>query len=427
MLKDGVILDSGKLRDEIVSLCIETAMQDFYSKRLALQLRHYIRDGSYLCRLKTPSSPSSDHNKFLPNFQMDDGDIYDCKKIHSQPSKRNISISKRKKQTSDKLRDSRIAESGTESESCPPGSFPVLKATKAGPLNFSALQDFASSRARSFLKSKAMKTLAIDNPADHEYAKGTVSGTYGGGEGTFSVWGPNIEDRSEMSLSQVWVVHAAQHQIYMALEAGWMVNPSVFGDARTRFFIFTTNDSYNTWLYNDNTKSPEDRGSNNLEFVRGRHGMPFGKRLRCQTINGNPSEIEITIIRNDEEDWEVLVDETLIGYWPKSNYQVNSANEVSWGGEIVNRRTRGRHTSTQMGSGHFSTDDLGTVAYIRKMALYDLDTDLYYPPEEDIGIIMNNGNCYDATYWDLRQADDDDDFGHYITMGGPGYHRRNCP
>ncbi|KAF3786546.1 hypothetical protein EJ110_NYTH20791 [Nymphaea thermarum] len=179
------------------------------------------------------------------------------------------------------------------------------------------------------------------------------------------------------------------------------------------------NDSYKTWLYNDNNKSPEDEGSNNLEFVRGDQGMPFGKRLRCQTINGNPSEIEITIIRNDEQDWEVLVDETSIGYWPKSNYEVNSANEVAWGGEIVNRRTRGRHTSTQMGSGHFSTDDLGTVAYIRKMALYDLDMDLYYPPEEYIDISMNNGNCYDATYWDLREADDDDDFGHYITMGGP--------
>nr|VVW59335.1 unnamed protein product [Nymphaea colorata] len=131
--------------------------------------------------------------------------------------------------------------------------------------------------------------------------------------------------------------------------------------------------------------------------------------------------------QNDEEDWEILVDETLIGYWPKSNYEVNSANEVAWGGEIVNRRTRGRHTSTQMGSGHFSTDDLGTVAYIRKMALYDLGMDLYYPPEEDIDISKNNGNCYDATYWDLRQADDHDDFGHYITMEGPGYHPRNCP
>ncbi|KAF3786547.1 hypothetical protein EJ110_NYTH20793 [Nymphaea thermarum] len=315
--------------------------------------------------------------KIIKTITMDDGDIYDCKKIHSQPSKRSISISKRKKQTSDKLRDSRIAESGTE-----------------GDRKFSSSQGHQGRASQFQCSSRFCKFTC-------QYAKGVVSGTYGGGEGTFSVWGPNIEDRSEMSLSQVWVVHASQHQIYMALEAGWM------------------NDSYKTWLYNDNTKSPEDEGSNNLEFVRRDQGMPFGKRLRCQTINGNPSEIDITIIRNDEQDWEVLFDETLIGYWPKSNYEVNSANEVAWGGEIVNRRTRGRHTSTQMGSGHFSTDDLGTVAYIRKMALYDLDTDLYYPPEEDIGIIMNNGNCYDATYWDLRKADDDDDFGHYITVGGP--------
>ncbi|KAF3783102.1 hypothetical protein EJ110_NYTH33061 [Nymphaea thermarum] len=39
----------------------------------------------------------------------------------------------------------------SKGRSCPPGSVPFLKATKAGPLNLSALEDFARSRASSLI------------------------------------------------------------------------------------------------------------------------------------------------------------------------------------------------------------------------------------------------------------------------------------
>ncbi|KAF3786527.1 hypothetical protein EJ110_NYTH20757 [Nymphaea thermarum] len=103
----------------------------------------------------------------------------------------------------------------------------------------------------------------------------------------------------------------------------------------------------------------------------------------------------------------------MIGFWPKSNYRARSANIIDWGGEILNKRTMGRHTSTQMGNGHFSSEPIGRVAYIRNMALYDLDLDPYNAPDA-INMKVTQPDCYDLKYYPS-----DDEYGQHITFGGP--------
>ncbi|XP_031489657.1 uncharacterized protein LOC116257184 [Nymphaea colorata] len=373
----------------------------------------------------------------IKTITVDDGDIYDCMKLDSHPRKRNPSIL-RKIQSRGKpslpgtvttandsvneLTRIRRRKAGAFTKvSCPPGSFPVLKATKAGPLNFSAIESFASLRARSFLKSKTTKPLVDDvSQPRREYATASVTGSYRGGEGTLSIWRPRLEDDSEMSISQIWVLNSTPNDFSMSLEAGWMVNPMLYGDRRTRFFAFTTNDDYNTVLYNDDYRAPPN---NRLEFTRTDDYMPFGKQLDCSTIDGDNTELEIIIKQDEDQDWELWVDDTMIGFWPKSNYRKRYANKIVWGGEIVNERTRGRHTSTQMGNGHFSSEPIGRVAYTSNMAIYDLDLDCYDAPEE-IDVYVPQPDCYDLEYY---QSDDDDDYGQHITFGGPGYDRIKCP
>ncbi|KAF3771981.1 hypothetical protein EJ110_NYTH59044 [Nymphaea thermarum] len=187
------------------------------------------------------------------------------------------------------------------------------------------------------------------------------------------------------------------------------------------------NDGYKTWLYNDNHRSePPD---NSLHFMRVDNYMPSGMQLDCSTIDGDNSELEIVIKQDEDQDWGVWVDETMIGFWPKSNYRVHNANKIIWGGEIVNKRTRGRHTSTQMGNGHFSSEPKGKVAYISNMALYDLDLDRYEAPNA-ICVYTTNPDCYDIKYFQFDEEDDDDDddgYHRHITFGGPGYDRIKCP
>ncbi|KAF3786543.1 hypothetical protein EJ110_NYTH20783 [Nymphaea thermarum] len=354
------------------TLCLPLLVIIFFNHALLSKgSRHMLEGGKYY-RNEVP----------ITTITVDDGDIYDCMKLGSHPRKGNPSIL-RKIQSREKpslhgtitttnnsdheaTRNRRRKAGAFKKVSCPPGSFPVLKATKAGPLNFSAIESFASLRASSFLESKTTKPSFdhyddVDPPSTHE------------------------------------------------------VNPMVFGDRRTRFFAFTTNDDFNTFLYNDDFRQPPN---NCLQFSRVDNYMPFGVQLDSSIIDGDHMELEIVILQDEDQDWVLFVDDTMIGFWPKSNYRARYANKISWGGEIINKQTRGRHTSTQMGNGHFSSKPIGKVAYIRKMALYNLDLDRYEPPEE-INFILNNPDCYDVSY--IKAGDDEDDgYRNYITFGGPG-------
>ncbi|KAF3786539.1 hypothetical protein EJ110_NYTH20773 [Nymphaea thermarum] len=149
--------------------------------------------------------------------------------------------------------------------------------------------------------------------------------------------------------------------------------------------------------------------------------MPFGKQHDCSAMGGSNTELDIVIKQDEDQDWELWVDDTMIGFWPRSNYRTRNANRIDWGGEIVNERIRGRHTSTQMGNRHFSSAPIGRVAYISNMALYNLDLDRYDAPEA-INVRVTKPDCYD-----LKYSQSDDEYGQHITFGGPGYDRRKCP
>ncbi|KAF3783477.1 hypothetical protein EJ110_NYTH32405 [Nymphaea thermarum] len=249
--------------------------------------RHMLEGGKY-------------YRKGVPikTITLDNGDIYDCMELDSQPRKRNPSII-RKIQSREKpslhgtitaannfdheSTRNRLRKAGAfEKGSCPPGSFPVLKATKAGPLNFSAIEDFASLRAKSFLKSRTTKPLVDNHPLSvREYATASVRGRYGGAQGTLNVWQPTLEDDSEMSLSQIWVSNRTPNDFSMSLEAGWM------------------NDGYTTWLYNDDCKSQQ--ANNDLEFTRQDDYMPFGMEIECSTIDVENIETEIAILQVEQK------------------------------------------------------------------------------------------------------------------------------
>ncbi|KAF3786533.1 hypothetical protein EJ110_NYTH20764 [Nymphaea thermarum] len=182
------------------------------------------------------------------------------------------------------------------------------------------------------------------------------------------------------------------------------------------------NDDSNTFLYNDDFRLPPN---NHLQFSRVDNYMPFAMQLDCSIIDGDHMELEIVIKQDEDQDWGLWVDDTMIGFWPKSNCRARYANKISWGGEIVNKRTRGRHTSTHMGNGHFSNEPIGKVAYIRNMAIYNLVLDRYEAPEA-ITLIINKPDCYDVRYFEVDD-DDDDGYRQHITFGGRGYDRIKCP
>lgn len=113
-------------------------------------------------------------------------------------------------------------------------------------------------------------------------------------------------------------------------------------------------------------------------------------------------------------------DSTLVGYWPAElfTHLTDHAMMVEWGGEVVNSRPDGEHTSTQMGSGHFAGDGFAKASYFRNLELVDSDNSL--TSVQDISTLAENTNCYDI------KSSYSSDWGTYFYYGGPGKNP-GCP
>ncbi|KAF3785074.1 hypothetical protein EJ110_NYTH21758 [Nymphaea thermarum] len=305
-----------------------------------------------------------------PNFQLDNGDIIDCVDFYSQPAMRDPLIRQNALSRAKFLPQGTIAakneshELGSDKlgriDLCPPGTIPFFKATKAGPLNHSAIADFARSRANFFLRSTTIKPMA------------------------------SIKD--------------------------YEVDPASFGDARTRFYFVTANDT--KILHGESKKEPVE--NNDLEFVRHSNYMPCGGEISPTSTIWHQREIRIRIKKgeqNDNRDWDLFVDDNLIGFWPSKNYRnrFSLADQVVWGGHIKNTKRNGRHTSTQMGSGEFAWEGVGKAAYISKMGLYVQNKQLYDAPETP-STYASHPHCYSLVVWPPNEF-----YGHHMTLGGPGY------
>ncbi|KAF3796644.1 hypothetical protein EJ110_NYTH01801 [Nymphaea thermarum] len=106
-------------------------------------------------------------------LQLDNGDVIDCVDFYSQPAmddpyiRENAKLKARKAETKfHEPVNEKFRGVGPQRWSCPPGSVSFLKATKAGPLNYSALDSFTRSRAKFFSESNNIKPL--DDPTQHE-------------------------------------------------------------------------------------------------------------------------------------------------------------------------------------------------------------------------------------------------------------------
>ncbi|KAI3949476.1 hypothetical protein MKW92_042854 [Papaver armeniacum] len=243
---------------------------------------------------------------------------------------------------------------------CPEGTIPIRRKGK----NY----DTTLLRKHSPLKLSPYKTNIaspddVDSGHAHEYATIKVEGNFLGAQAKINLWKPVTEIFGEMSISQVWVAAGPEDNIN-TIEAGWQVSRKLHGDDNTRFFIFWTNDGY--------------------------------KSSGCYD----------------------LVCDGFVGYYPSSLFKELSKGEsrAVWGGEITNWNSNGRHTSTQMGSGHFPSEGgLKTSSYFKWVQV--VNENYMAEDPKNVVIQVTNPDCYG-----LRIDDDHyDTNGYGFYYGGPGY------
>ncbi|KAF2287507.1 hypothetical protein GH714_001032 [Hevea brasiliensis] len=265
------------------------------------------------------------------------------------------------------------------------------------------------------------KQPALDHPLlknhkiQHAIAYTGTSQELYGAKATINVWDPSIQLVNEFSLSQIWVLSGSfDGSDLNSIEAGWQVSPELYGDSRPRLFTYWTSDSY------------QATGCYNLlcaGFVQSNSRIAIGAAISpVSSYAGNQYDITILIWKDPKLGnwWMGFSDNTLVGYWPAElfTHLADHATMVEWGGEVVNSRANGQHTSTQMGSGHFAEDGFGKASYFRNLEIVDSDNSL--SSAQAISILAENTNCYNI------KSSNNNEWGTYFYYGGPGKNPQ-CP
>ncbi|XXG45968.1 hypothetical protein AAC387_Pa02g0917 [Persea americana] len=239
---------------------------------------------------------------------------------------------------------------------------------------------------------------------------------------------PGFYDRENMSSSkpiqQLWLksgscpegtipIQRTQKRQLLAARAlsapspNMEVSDGLFGDNATRLYAF--------W-------GTDDGGCFNLicsGFVQTGQAVTLGAATRVSTYGGEQIVIKVKIYwDNTTRSWWLAVENTLVGYWPGSLFKnmAGNADIIQWGGQVHNSLPRGRHTSTQMGSGHFPVEGFRKSAFFDKCVYFDTDTNIGKTPRDGYQKVVSKPTCYGIS--DIYPVEGGPGVGFFF--GGPG-------
>eukprot|EP00250_Pteridium_aquilinum_P011226 c19922_g2_i1 orf=540-2027(-) len=379
----------------------------------------------------------------VKSIQSSDGDIIDCVPKDKQPAfdhplLRNHKFESFPSALPTALRNSRpprhrirrsiaVPQTWHHNGSCPLGTVPVRRTSEQDLMRWAASTPAPAAYGRK--RHKPARTPSSsprinaddDDPAvsisingdganNHEHAIAYVEGqeVYGA-SAVLSVWDPWVETSNEFSLSQIWILGGSFDDDLNSIEAGWQVSPELYGDGRPRLFIYWTTDGYQaTGCYNLLCSG----------FVQTSDTVAIGAAISPVSRPGSSQyQIEIMIWKDPRQGnwWMAFEGSHIVGYWPSelfSRLSDYAANMVEWGGEIVNSRPYGRHTGTQMGSGHFAEGGFGSASFFHSLQVVDANNNLQ--PMSNVQTLAENPNCYDI------KSMQDSNWGASFYFGGPG-------
>lgn len=372
------------------------------------ELQKLKRVRAYLRKINKPA---------VKTIQSPDGDLIDCVLSHLQPAfdhpelkgQRPLDPPERPKgyhELTDTMSDS-FQLWRFSNDSCPEGTVPIRRTTEEDLLRANSIQRFGRKLGRHVRRDST--------GSNHEHAVVFVNGDqYYGAKASINIWTPHVADQYEFSLSQIWVISGSFGNDLNTIEAGWQVSPELYGDNYPRFFTYWTTDAYQaTGCYNLLCSG----------FVQINNKIAIGAAISPRSsYGGRQFDIGLMVWKDPKHGhwWLQFGSGLLVGYWPSFlfSHLRTHASMIQFGGEIVNTRSSGFHTSTQMGSGHFAEEGFGKASYFRNLQVIDWDNSLL--PLSNLHLLADHPNCYDI------KAGRNNVWGDYFYYGGPGRNVR-CP
>ncbi|KAL9685338.1 hypothetical protein QQ045_022786 [Rhodiola kirilowii] len=216
---------------------------------------------------------------------------------------------------------------------------------------------------------------------------------------SLNVWTPQVTDTYEFSLSQIWVISGSFGNDLNTIEAGWQVSPELYGDKTTPDFLLIGPKSRSNFEHFLQTDAYQTTGCYNplcSGFVQTNNKIAIGAAISPRSFyNGGQFDIGLMIWKDPKRrDWWLEFGSGLVvGYWPSFlfSHLRSHASMIQYGGEIINTRSSGYHTSTQMGSGHFAGEGFTKSAYFRNLQVVDWDNSLL--PLNNIHLLADHSNC----------------------------------
>lgn len=369
----------------------------------------------------------------VSTFSTSYGDTIDCVEIEAQPSLRHTGIARTAipmqpttlpTDANDSVQASSVSQVESnqslmqmEGNSCVAGSIPILRLTVDRLRNFKDLGAFRRKYADDRVYTGNVSVSAIEPPrvgssASHQYAVARRDIANLGAESFLNLWAPYTEKSSEFSLSQIWVTRGTGADLE-TVEAGWQKYRDLYGDWNPRLFIYFTPDNYGS------------RGCYNLTcsgFVQVNNSVVIGGRFSNYSVaNGTQYDAGIGWYKDGTTGhwWLRYNGNIWVGYYPRSLFDSrglsNSAAQITFGGEIVDGRTGGRHTQTDMGSGYWPYQGFRWAAYQRRVQYFD--TSRVTRSATGLYSIITDRWCYDIS---LRSSSDTN-WNQYFYFGGSGY------
>ncbi|CAL9146484.1 protein neprosin-like [Musa acuminata AAA Group] len=366
-------------------------------------------------------------------IQSPDGDIIDCVPRHKQPALDHPLLSDHKIQRvapqRPKFKVERAPRNYSASDAarrawqawhhvghCPRGTVPIRRSSVDDVLRAKSLFHFGKKQMRVPLARKVdAPDVVSGNGHEHAIAYTANDQEVYGAKATMNVWDPSVQAENEFSLSQIWILSGSFDGADLnSIEAGWQVSPELYGDSRPRLFTYWTSDAYRaTGCYNLLCAG----------FIQTNNRIAIGAAISPVSSPGS-SQYDITILVWKDPKlgnwWMSFGESMLVGYWPAElfTHLSDRATMVEWGGEVVNMRPNGEHTSTQMGSGRFAGSGFGKASYFRNLEVVDADNSLV--SAQAITTLAENTKCYDIRSFSNA------DWGTYFYFGGPG-NNPQCP
>ncbi|CAA7025953.1 unnamed protein product [Microthlaspi erraticum] len=369
----------------------------------------------------------------LKTIKSEDGDIIDCIDIYKQhafdhPALRNHKI-QMKPSVKFITKKTTIPNNGTstaitsqiwsKSGRCPVGTIPVRRVSREDIRRASSPSHFGKKTHRrySFLD-KALEHKGnfnftaekIDQKQRHSEAfAATLGSNIIAAQSDINVWNPPRVQAGDYSTAQIWMISGTS-ATFESIEAGWMVNPGVFGDSRTRLFTYWTKDGYTS------------TGCFNLlcsGFVQTSEKLLLGGAVQpVSRTSGDQYQIFVGMSLDPASgNWWLSCGKNLVGYWPGTLFSSlqHRSGLVKWGGEVnsANVGMTKPHTKTAMGSGQWPLHLFREACYHTNIRIEDSSSQIKYP--QYLSEFADEPNCYSTM---LHR--DTDTSEPKLFFGGPG-------